>query len=431
MFLRSCALPSKRNCFVLGSFDYKKTVRTQMDRAAVLSLGINQRCTEDANKRVAIVGGGFAGLMAASVLLKLGFNVTLFERNRLLLPLQIRCYDRYIHPSSYEWPLAELDNTYKLAGVYWSAGFADQVCGQVLSSFEKIRSKQSNMYSEYLSTHIDGIHTVNENAIEKYEITDSKRYTHGLYDYVILAVGFGTETHVTFGDKVSGYWEGSGLININGTQDRPVRLLVSGSGDGSLISIIEAMFKESDHAKLIEMVSSWMPDELMISVKDNEAQISERHRQGEPIDILRSYDELFTTHMPSLRPNVDACVEPGAIVTLNTSNRGIFTVGSSPINRILTYLLFRAEFISFRSGKMEESMVEEEIGADGARRYSVTWPDGDVRNYDRIITRYGVNSNYVLTSVRELDRTVMDTLSRYRSLEFERSIPEDIMKYLK
>jgi len=401
-----------------------------MDRAALMALAIKERPTACDDEHVAVVGGGFAGLMAASTLLQLGFKVTLFERKRLLVPIQVRCYDRYIHPNSYDWPMNKLEDEYKLAGIKWDAGFADHVSAQTIDCFETIRSNNAIRYFENLETHVDNLRPEVGLAGDVYQLVDDKLFSYGPFTRVIFAVGFGPETHVTFGDKVDGYWENTGIDNVHGTKDRPMRFLISGAGDGSLISIVEAMFEESDHSVLVDLVCEWLSEDILDELRALEISFLDAMRESRPVKILDSYDRIFDGHIDGIKAEVAKAVKEGASLTLNTSAGEIFTPGSSPLNRLLTFILFRCGFISFRPGRLSADKVKEEIGNDGARRYSVELVSGEVRNFDRFVTRYGVNQNFVISSVRGLPDSTIEGLSAYRKLELERSIPEDVFKFL-
>lgn len=430
VFLTSCTVPEHSNCFVLGSFDHKKTVRTQMDRAAVMSRGIFER-NGGGGARVAVVGAGFAGVAAAATLLQFGFKVTLFETKRLLVPLQKRCYDRFIHPNSYDWPGVELSEDYDLAGLRWSAGYADQVSAQVTECFEEVRSRFADSYTEELETSIEMIRPVRKEGDPEYDVVDDQKYSYGKFAFVILSVGFGPEKHVKFGDKVDGYWENSALLNAHGTQDRPTRLLISGAGDGSLVSVVEAVFEESDHAALVRLLEEWLSRETIDDLIMAEKSFLIAFRESRDARILESYNKILQGIIKDLKPKIELSIKSGVSVTLNSSLSGIFSPGSSPLNRIIIYLLYRTGIISLRQGRLDDKMVEEEIGPDGIRRYKVTWTGGEVRNYDRLITRYGVNPRYVLTSVRGLPKETMAGLEAYRELELERSIPEGIFRSLR
>jgi hypothetical protein len=54
--------------------------------------------------RVAVVGGGFAGLTTSAGRGRKGVQVTLFEHNRELLQTQRNNRVRSIHPHIHEWP---------------------------------------------------------------------------------------------------------------------------------------------------------------------------------------------------------------------------------------------------------------------------------------------------------------------------------------
>jgi hypothetical protein len=91
--------------YLLGSFEKGLTIYSQQVRALNLAWALIEAAPKNSLGRVAIVGGGFAGLTVAAGLLKKGVrHVSLFERHAVLCPLQQGSDARWVHPRIYEWP---------------------------------------------------------------------------------------------------------------------------------------------------------------------------------------------------------------------------------------------------------------------------------------------------------------------------------------
>jgi FAD dependent oxidoreductase len=102
--------------YIVGTFDTGVTAFSQQIRALNLVWALIEsemipsiRSTTGTVVnllKVAIVGGGFAGLSVAAGLIKKGANarITIFEERDTLLPLQQGCDSRWLHPHIYDWP---------------------------------------------------------------------------------------------------------------------------------------------------------------------------------------------------------------------------------------------------------------------------------------------------------------------------------------
>jgi len=426
MFLQASTIPSYPNCYILGSFDFKKTISTQLNRAATMALAVKEK-TANTNGKVAIIGGGFGGLMCATTFLRLGYNVTLFECGSALLPLQKSCYDRYLHPTSYDWPLIEMSKNYTLGGIKWDANFSEKVCSDVLNCFDDIRTSYSNAYEEKLGFKIRQV--VHLHDTSHYALIDSNNFRYNDFSTVVLAIGFGQERHVRFGDRVKGYWANSEFNIFDSTPDNPKRLLISGAGDGSLISIINSIFLESNHSRLIDIANYLLNDELIDLLIKAEHNFIATWRDNKNPSIIHDYDEIFYDNYDMIRSKLPCIINPGIQVTFNSNVKGIFTIGSSILNRVLVYLLYRANIINVREDRLEENMVTEEI-CNGIRQFTVRWLTSDAENYDHIITRHGVIKQDFSNIFKCTEDDLLSISKNFPRLELEKAIPKEIFSYI-
>ena len=134
--------------FLVGTFDTGITVLSQQVRAlnlvwALIESGqvplddVQDELTEKqtTRQRIAVVGGGFAGLTVAAGLLKKRVNadITLFERRDTVLPLQHGSDSRWLHPHIYDWPKRGSEAySAALPLMNWTASRASDVVVQVL-----------------------------------------------------------------------------------------------------------------------------------------------------------------------------------------------------------------------------------------------------------------------------------------------------------
>lgn len=84
--------------FVLGSFDRRMTVYAQQVRALNLIYSLEKAERIQRGDKIAIIGGGVAGVTAAAGALVRGMHVTLFEKAQELLHMFKGCHTRGLHP---------------------------------------------------------------------------------------------------------------------------------------------------------------------------------------------------------------------------------------------------------------------------------------------------------------------------------------------
>src|SRR6266404_8685966 len=114
------------------------TVFKQQVRALNLIYTIHTSPKHQVGK-MAIIGGGVAGVTAAAAAVALGWDIHLFEQRPVLCHLQHGCDTRWLHPHIYDWPVAGSDDPYAgLPLLNWKEGTAATVTEQIMSEFEEI-----------------------------------------------------------------------------------------------------------------------------------------------------------------------------------------------------------------------------------------------------------------------------------------------------
>src|SRR5262245_13670890 len=94
--LRSTPDKPDSHVYLLQGTDRRLTIHAQQVRALNLIYALSVEGVLKSNSKVAVVGGGFAGVMSALAAAYLGADVTLFERKPTLLHLQAGSYTRWV-----------------------------------------------------------------------------------------------------------------------------------------------------------------------------------------------------------------------------------------------------------------------------------------------------------------------------------------------
>jgi hypothetical protein len=244
-------IPDTHSVFVLGSFEQRVTVFAQQVRAlnlidAILSRGLLQE-----TGRVAIVGGGAAGITAAVALARAAPSLKtlhLFETRSDVLELQHNS-SRYLHPHFYDWPKAGSDDPDAgLPLMNWTAGSAGEVAASLRAQFDD--ALRSSILSFQPDMKVTGL---NPSTISTVRVLVPDVSSLGkIYDVVILAIGFGLEAFLD-GDTPS-YWLPSQMSAALLTPQPEPLIFVSGNGDGGLVDFLMSAFNAMEHRAICELI---------------------------------------------------------------------------------------------------------------------------------------------------------------------------------
>ncbi len=354
--------------YVVGCFDVGITVFAQQLRALNLVWALEQSGEltvdkVDVERRVAVVGAGFAGLTVAGGLIRKGLaaKITLFERQDTILPLQRGSDSRWLHPHIYDWPQAGSEsNSAALPVLNWTASRASDVVAQVSEAWSDLleappseAAKSASLVEVYCNTqHLqvrceDGRPIIEWVGERRRPSEPSTPEADGAsvgrsaeFDIVILAVGFGLER-----DTEVSYWRNENYAQPSLGQARTT-YIVSGAGDGAFIDlfrlrisnfrqdrILAELFRGSDLlvAELRRLFEKRL-DQALELFSELE-QIWNRADDAGPARVLETLKNRLRrdTHvLLHLRG------DPTFAVRLNSDRRISFQ------NRVLAYLLFKS-----------------------------------------------------------------------------------------
>jgi hypothetical protein len=260
-FLDLSRLGGSGKVYTIGPFfSNGVTLLKQQIRALNLvhSLAICDSRLLSPTKRVAVIGGGIAGVTAAAAAVYLGSEVDLFEQRPVLCHLQHGCDTRYVHPNIYDWPDPNSDNPYAdLPLLSWKAGTAAEVTRQIVNKFEELVKDAEA--SHRFRRHLGATTQIADGGRVRWDNSgDKPRGGQERFDLIILAAGFGVELGVGEGAARS-YWRNDDINQpIPGiTSERRQLYLISGTGDGGLVDLLRCRIKGFNQGWLLdELVSS-------------------------------------------------------------------------------------------------------------------------------------------------------------------------------
>ncbi|AUX78316.1 ABC-three component system protein [Sinorhizobium fredii] len=332
-------IPGTQTVLVLGSFEKRVTVYAQQVRALnLVDAIISENLVRPNGGKIAIIGGGAAGITAAVALARtlpeLG-QLDLFERNSRVLSLQ-HGSRRYLHPHFYDWPTPGAENgDAGLPIMNWTAGPASSVAEALRREFDAV------LHSSVLSLHtgqaVTGLRPTPIGPIRV--IVDKGSAISRIYDLVILAIGFGLEAHLD--GETPSYWSPSELAGQIHTQAIDPILFVSGNGDGGLVDFIMAGFNALEHHDICTML---MGLDLGAARAEIVAIEQEAWADGADVDLLAAYRARLRPLIPAeVWHEIAGHLRPGARIHFHTRDPRMLRRTSALHNRLAAFLLLEAD----------------------------------------------------------------------------------------
>lgn len=400
----------KPGLYIIGSLERGLTVYNQQLRAhnLIWSLWELEKRGRTTIGRVAVVGGGIAGLTAAACLLSLfetGVSVTLFEQLWDLCPLQQGSDNRWLHPRIYGWPSeGSRAPGASLPVLNWSEGRASDIARTVVNEFGKFANAfgRDDRLRVFLglrhfrisaaTNEIDWVGRIAERAGAFFHLGRTSGQSER-FDTIILATGFGLETLVPAYPTPS-YWrnEQVGQPILDGTRDI---YLISGFGDGALIDLCRLTIERYRQDTILYEL---FPDGRLETVEERLRSMWDPSRENQnAFDFFgRVEKELLKDAVEILSNRVRK--DTDVVLHISGENGGVQTIShifgpySSFLNRMLTFLLFRC-------GAFSISFTELDVAV---RRHRVP--------HTNVLCRYGAKTlehlKAMFTDFPEIDQAV-------------------------
>ncbi|CAG0961339.1 MAG: NAD(P)-binding protein [Rhizobiaceae bacterium] len=337
--------------YVLGFYDTRITFYSQQVRALELAHALWHEHLLPANARVAVVGGGAAGItLAAGLALQGGTDVHLFEKAQRLLPLQGDSQRRRLDPHIYDWPNPDADHELaELPVLDWRSGPARDVRYAVLREFGEVRLATADRLTIRERHQVTAVTPQAGRFLVNFEreaVGGGRESASQEFDIVVLAIGFGIENRFALpGTETASYWHDAGIpgVEIDGNP-RPT-FLVSGNGDGGLIDLIAAASATFRHDNIVRGIAQRpgvqaLRDALLAI--DTEALAAEAMGQG--FDFLAAYDVTIGAQVEALGlvDQMQEQLRAGVQLFFQTREPELLSIKTARLNRLAVYLLIKA-----------------------------------------------------------------------------------------
>ena len=259
--LASSLAPGTDRVYFLGCFESRVTVYAQQVRALNLASALLSEGKIRSTGKIAIVGGGAAGMTTAAALIALCpalQKLVLFERKSDLLHMQMQSRDRYLHPHIYDWPRGgSLESKAGLPVLDWEAGPADVVAKTLGSRFRPFQDVPC--VEVRTSTSVTGVSILGSGCRIRLE---NDKVDPTVFDAAVLCVGFGYERFTELGQP--SYWDTSALIQPIRNDLVDPQIFVSGNGDGALVDFSLAAYRHISHEHGLKRSAASLASEVSL-----------------------------------------------------------------------------------------------------------------------------------------------------------------------
>lgn len=408
-FLSLLEVPKHSGRFVLGPFDPGITLLRQQTRALNLIYALSEAGRLPPGAKLAVIGGGVAGVTAAAAAATLGCKVSLIERLHALVHLQQGCDTRWLHPHIYDWPRPGAQREYAgLPLLDWYASSASAVARQIVGAFQRIQ--QACGIGVYFGSELKAISNSRSRVIKVRWVSQrpDKKMDREV-DVVVFAVGFGVERNVNH--HWPSYWRNDSIHQANpllAPRDR-TSLLISGTGDGGLIDLMRTTITDFSQASIHQELFASSSQALFGQLNAIKARWRDGEGDNDASWLYRRYDELEQDGL--LNPVMEALklrARPDTQVALNGRvaefQDALGLDSASMFSTLIAFCQFMAGRFDYLPGV---------LAVDGDR----VLIDGAPVRHEQTILRHGA-----------------DTLGTYRAALCERAVdiiasPDRIRQY--
>jgi len=285
------------------------------------------------------------------------------------MPIQSNASERYLHPHIYDWPLTPGNESAGLPLLDWEAGDASSVFEKLREAWREL-SAGFEVYTALMGTRFEGVEAPGNGSPLKLHLKRGDDSCTEEADLLIVAAGFGRELSRS---DLHPYWANSPL---DATQDKKLRWLVSGAGDGGLTDLMRLCIKDFRHDKVVARFAN---DAVL---KHELAALLEGKRR-QPT-IRATFEGLWEQMSLKIRIPEESR-RNDTKVTFNAPDNYLESPGSSILNRFIVFQLEQLGWFERKAAKLKSPIPEPQGGL-----YKVQFEDSaDLEPFDRLVIRHG------------------------------------------
>ncbi|ATB28598.1 FAD-dependent oxidoreductase [Melittangium boletus] len=367
----------EKGVFVVGCFEKRVTLLSQQVRSLNLVYALHKCERLWPGSKVAVIGGGVAGMTAAAAAARIGCEVTLLEKQAALLNVLRGNTTRYVHPHVYDWPLPGSERTNAdLPLLSWEAASAKNVVLQLEKAWNDLpeRSRIKVFFN------VKSIDILDAHEGRRHLTWTTPSQEDESFDAILLTVGFGLEKEIK-GVHWLSYWDNDRL-NQTVRGDGVESYLVSGCGDGGLVDLLRLRLHDFSQEHVLEEFLN-VPSQQ--ELKARLLEIEDRARlKSDPNEaslcVLQGYKELPGT--AEIDDRIRARLRDDTKVTLNGIGERALGLQSSILNRLLVSRLLFKFGTQYRRGEIGVPQKQGDL-------YQVRFVTGKPELFNHVICRHG------------------------------------------
>ncbi|MGE0403247.1 MAG: FAD-dependent oxidoreductase [Kofleriaceae bacterium] len=354
--------------FVIGVTERAVTVASQQRRAIQLVDAMLRDGVIGAGSRLAVVGGGAAGLTTAVRAARAGCRVLLLEKANEMLSTFRGNHSRLLHPNLYSWPSRDWQNEdANLPVLSWKADTAGAVAHALDEQFRRERQRTS-VIDVRTSVEVKWPPTV-RGLLVRISWIESSEIQIADVNAVVLAVGFGREARTRRDSLFPGYWDNDSLDESKGKQS----VLIQGAGDGGMTDALRIRLSSFDQATTFSRLLDRKEGVAL------ESTIREIERLEDDVVMDKRYRELTTAWLDTAIRELG--LRPHEVTLVDI--RPTFGRGRFPLNKLLVSRLLRMNELRVVQVPPEPALVVPDPDDHGV---SVDL-NGTVEHFDRVLFR--------------------------------------------
>ncbi|OYY64870.1 MAG: hypothetical protein B7Y49_08075 [Sphingomonas sp. 28-62-11] len=375
---------------------------------------------------VAVVGGGVAGVMCAAAMFVRGYQVTLFERADVLMPLQRKNTTRFIHPNSVTWPYSSLPSSTDLPFLNWHSAFSNEIADMIEQEFRSgFVGAEHQGINVNLATNVTKIENRNNKLRVTFKDGGDERYD--LFTAVFATTGFSSERKISGYDRFS-YWEDTSPIPIGSKFEKPSVAIV-GDGDGALVELIRCAWPNEN----IDQLYRFVADKFVVDVEKQDLIKTEEEtaRTVFSTDPQGAQEALSTVYLgdilsPQGKKFLRSRYNDAVTMTLLSKFSQPFSPRASPIHKVLLgfllseNLLTRIELEATGVVFRDDSYFVQGEAASGQI---------EVGPFSRVLERIGPRRSYCPLANDTFGASKLEAFSKDNAAEFDFSNSISTDKY--